>query len=95
MEQLERKIDQVDRRLQELRDWLIGEPESSALGRQLLQRAVINAQNIERQGGRIESLEDWRTEWSGVWRFVTGLGVVLGVIGTFLGLLAAAGAIGR
>src|ERR1051326_8992250 len=95
MDQLERKIDNVDRRVTEIRDWLIGEPESSALGRQLLQRAITNAKNIDRNVVRIEALEDWRTEWQAVRRFVTGLGVALGIIGTFLGLLAAVGAIGR
>jgi hypothetical protein len=88
LDDLDRKFDAMSMKLNEIRDWLIGEPESSALGRQLLDRAKSNKESIERITARLDLLEDWRTAWQGAWRFVVSAVVVLGLITTGLGLLA-------
>jgi hypothetical protein len=88
LDQLERKMDGVAVRVDEIRDWLIGEPESSALGRQLLQRAKANRSDIDKHDGRLDSLETWRSEWRGTWRFIASAGTVLGIIATAFSLAA-------
>jgi hypothetical protein len=88
VEALTRQVEKMSTRLEEIREWLIGEPESSALGRQLLQRAKANRESIIDIDHRLEVVEDWRTEWRGSWRLLVGFGTVLGIIGTFFGLLA-------
>jgi hypothetical protein len=94
-EKLERKVDSVAVRVDEIRDWLIGEPESSALGRQLLSRAKANRFDIDKinirldslEDTRLKSLEDWRTEWRGSWRLITGTAVVLSIVAAFFAII--------
>jgi hypothetical protein len=88
IEDLARKVDNMAMSINQIRDWLIGEPENSALGRQLLARAIANRESIDKLTVRLDLLEDWRTEWKGIWRFLVSAGVVLGIISTALGLLA-------
>jgi hypothetical protein len=88
IEDLTRKMERVASRVDEIREWLIGEPEASALGRQLLSRAKHNRESINELDHRLEVVEDWRTEWRGSWRLLVGFGTILGIVGTFFGLLA-------
>ena len=88
LENLERQVAAVAVRVDEIRDWLIGEPESSALGRQLLQRAKANRNDINEHDRRLDSLETWRAEWRGSWRFITAVGTVLGILGSVFGIAA-------
>lgn len=110
LDRVEKKVDTIGERVDELRDWLMSEPESSALGRQLLARAKANRVDIDKHDARlgaierlaanvvadrkrfedhddaIDSLELWRAEWRGSWRFITAVGTILGIIGAFFGL---------
>lgn len=88
LDNVERKLDNLSVRVNEIRDWLIGEPESSALGRQLLQRAKDNRADINVLRDRMDEFDDWRQEMRGSWRLVTSIATVLGVVATILAILS-------
>lgn len=79
-----------------IRDMLISEPEASPLGRSLLQRAIDNRTLINKNHDEFlvfkkeefKPLYDWWNQSKGAWKFVLGLGTVLGIIGSFFGVLA-------
>lgn len=95
-ERLENSINGVAKDVSAIRDMLITEPEASPLGRSLLNRAKDNHNDIidlRRDFERFKEedfqpLWDWWNQTKGAWRFVLGAGVVLGIIGTFFGILA-------
>lgn len=78
---LEKKVDGVAETVSDIRDMLISEPEASPLGRALLKRIV----NLEEE---VEPIAEWWQQWRGVWRFILGLGVVLGIVATVFGVAA-------
>lgn len=80
-DKLERKVDGVADTVRDIRDMLISEPEASPLGRALLKRIVTLEEEIE-------PIAEWWQQWRGVWRFILGLGVVLGIVATVFGVAA-------
>lgn len=93
---LDRKISEVAKDVASIRELLITEPEASPLGRSLLARSHENRAAIselrrdfdqfKRQD--FDPIDDWWNQTRGAWRFVLGAGVILGLIGSFFGLLA-------
>lgn len=86
-EKLDQKLDKIADRVNEMRDWMISDPEKSYLGKALSRRADVNAQNIEKLDDRLKTVESWMTQWKGSWRLVTGVAVVLGIIATFFSVV--------
>ncbi len=95
-EKLDDKIDRVQKDVSSIRDMLITEPEASPLGRSLLNRSRDNRQLIDDlredferfRDTEFKPIEDWWQQTKGAWRFIIGVGVVLGIVGAFFGVLA-------
>ncbi len=85
---LNRKVDNVANDVKSIRDMLISEPEASPLGRALLKYAAENRRLIEEQRADFDPMYDWWQQQRGAWRLVIGAGVVLGIVGSFFGILA-------
>ena len=93
---LEGKIDETKEKVDAIHILLMTEPEASPLGRSLLKYALENRRLIEdlrtdfvrHKRDDFGPLEDWWQQWRGIWRFVIGIGIVLGVIGSFFGIVA-------
>jgi hypothetical protein len=90
------KVDNVANDVKSIRDMLISEPEASPLGRSLLKTSSYNRRLIDEhwqdfQNFRKEEfdpIDDWWQQQRGAWRMVIGVGVVLGIVGSFFGILA-------
>lgn len=90
------KVDGIAKDVASIRELLITEPEASPLGRSLLNRAKENRERHDRLRADFElfkkeefaPIDDWWNQTKGAWRFVLGSGVVLGIVGTFFGILA-------
>jgi len=95
-EKLEQKVDDVGKTVGEIRDMLISEPEASPLGRSLLKASAENRRLIDDHWTRFETfrkdefnpIDDWWQQARGAWRLVLIFSVVLGIVGTFFGVLA-------
>jgi hypothetical protein len=95
-EMLDRKIDGVAENVTTIRDMLISEPAASPLGRALLARDDITDRNVAVLDAKFEKfrteefnpIDDWWQQTKGAWRFIIGVGVVLGIVGAFFGVLA-------
>jgi hypothetical protein len=93
---LDAKVDTVANDVRSIRDMLISEPESSPMGRALLRRSATNTRAIDTLRADFETfrkeefnpIDDWWQQTRGVWRAVIGLGIILGIIGTFFGVVA-------
>jgi hypothetical protein len=88
LSKLESKLDKVSGDVQSIRDMLISEPEASPLGRALLRKSVENRELIDEIRADFDPMYDWWQQTRGVWRAVVGLGIVLGIVGSFFGLAA-------
>lgn len=86
----------LDTKVDSIRDMLIGEPSASPLGRALLEKAADNRRVIDRNHEEFRTfvkedfrpLNDWWNQSKGAWKFLLGLGTVLGIIGSFFGILS-------
>lgn len=72
-ERLERKVDQIH-------EWLITEPEASPLGRALTKRADTNRDNIRDLDNRVDALEGWRDAATGSLAAARVIQVLLGIL---------------
>lgn len=95
-ERLDDKITKVQEDVSSIRDMLITEPEASPLGRSLLNRARDNRDAITDlrhdfehfKDNEFKPLDDWWNQTKGAWRVILGLSVVLGIVGSFFGVIA-------
>jgi hypothetical protein len=94
IDRLDQKIDKVAKEVTAIGRLLITEPEASALGRALLGKAVENRRLVDKYHDEFEAfkkeefqpLDDWWNQSRGAWKFVMGVGTVLGIIGAVFGL---------
>ena len=77
------------RRLDDIRD-AMAEPEKSPLGRQLVQRAITNAENIKVLDARMDEQEKRANQQDGAVKFARQIQLVLGIAVALLTLVTVA-----
>jgi outer membrane murein-binding lipoprotein Lpp len=91
VERLDTKVERLDVKVNEIRDWLITEPEASAMGRALLRRADMNAADIRDLKTQQNQHDDWIQQFKGSARIILYVPTVLSAAAAVIAMAAAVG----
>jgi len=91
VERLDTKVERLDVKVNEIRDWLITEPEASAMGRALLRRADANATKIRELREDLDPIHDWIQQFKGSSRALLYVPTILAAVSAVVAIAVGMG----
>lgn len=88
---LDTKVERLDVKVNEIRDWLITEPEASAMGRALLRRATAADERIRELRVEHDEIHDWVQQFKGSARVMLYVPTIVSAIAAVVAIAVGMG----